>query len=123
MDITKTSFYPLLLDILTDISESYFVAFDLELSGVPVKQPSANRRVGRPSLQERYQEVKEAAESCKGTTRERDLAELRGGEGRAPNWATSSVCDFRVIPVLPQLNQACTADYTACGAGSASVNV
>lgn len=62
MDITKTSFYPLLLDILTDISESYFVAFDLELSGVPVKQPSANRRVGRPSLQERYQEVKEAAE-------------------------------------------------------------
>jgi poly(A)-specific ribonuclease len=62
MDITKTSFYPLLLDILTDISESYFVAFDLELSGVPVKQPSANRRVGRPSLQERYLEVKEAAE-------------------------------------------------------------
>ncbi|KAL1588927.1 hypothetical protein WHR41_02368 [Cladosporium halotolerans] len=62
MDVTKTSFYPLILDILTDISESYFVAFDLELSGVPVKQASANRRVGRPSLQERYQEVKEAAE-------------------------------------------------------------
>lgn len=62
MDVTKTSFYPLLIDILVDISESYFVAFDLELSGVPVKQPAANRRVGRPSLQERYQEVKEAAE-------------------------------------------------------------
>ncbi|KAM0693377.1 hypothetical protein Q7P36_006631 [Cladosporium allicinum] len=62
MDVNKTSFYPLLLDILTDISKSYFVAFDLELSGVPVKQASANRRVGRPSLQERYEEVKEAAE-------------------------------------------------------------
>lgn len=62
MDVTKTSFYPLLLNILKDISESYFVAFDLELSGVPVKQAAANRRVGRPSLQERYEEVKEAAE-------------------------------------------------------------
>lgn len=62
MDVTKTSFYPLLLDILNDISESHFVAFDLELSGVPVKQAAANKRVGRPSLQERYQEVKEAAD-------------------------------------------------------------
>lgn len=62
MDVNQTSFYPLLLDILTDISESHFVAFDLELSGVPVKQSGASRRVGKPSLQERYQEVKEAAE-------------------------------------------------------------
>ncbi|KAK6437382.1 hypothetical protein LTR95_006416 [Oleoguttula sp. CCFEE 5521] len=62
MDVNKTSFYPLILDILADISESHFVALDLELSGVPVKQTGAKRRVGRATLQERYIEVKEAAE-------------------------------------------------------------
>ncbi|OQO11007.1 hypothetical protein B0A48_05262 [Cryoendolithus antarcticus] len=62
MDVNKTSFYPLILDILADISESHFVAFDLELSGVPVKQSGAKRRIGRATLQERYVEVKEAAE-------------------------------------------------------------
>ncbi|OQO13579.1 hypothetical protein B0A48_01808 [Cryoendolithus antarcticus] len=62
MDVNKTSFYPLILDILADISESHFVAFDLELSGVPVKQTGTKRRAGRATLQERYVEVKEAAE-------------------------------------------------------------
>ncbi|KAK6439834.1 hypothetical protein LTR95_003952 [Oleoguttula sp. CCFEE 5521] len=61
MDVNKTSFYPLILDILADISESHFVAFDLELSGVPVKQTGTKRRIGRATLQERYTEVKEAA--------------------------------------------------------------
>lgn len=62
MEVDKVSFYPLLLDILTDISEAHFVAFDLELSGVPTKKVKSDRGAGRPSLQERYLEVKEAAE-------------------------------------------------------------
>lgn len=62
MEVDRISFYPLLLDILSDLSESHFVAFDLELSGVPSK---LNRTVdgrGRPTLQQRYLETKEAAE-------------------------------------------------------------
>lgn len=63
MEVDKRSFYPLLLDILTDISESHFVAFDLELSGVPSKGTnSAYKGTGRPALQQRYLETKEAAE-------------------------------------------------------------
>jgi poly(A)-specific ribonuclease len=62
MEVDKVSFYPLLLDILTDISECHFVAFDLELSGVPSKGAKGGKDVGRPSLQERYLETKQAAE-------------------------------------------------------------
>lgn len=62
MEVDKHSFYPLLLDILTDISEAHFVAFDLELSGVPSKQSGAGKGTGKPTLQERYFETKEAAE-------------------------------------------------------------
>lgn len=58
MDVDKTSFYPLLTDILTDISTAHFVTIDLELSGIPTKDPSA----GKPTLQQRYLETKEAAE-------------------------------------------------------------
>ncbi|KAK3701390.1 hypothetical protein LTR37_015488 [Vermiconidia calcicola] len=63
MEVDKTSFYPLLLDILTDISESHFVTFDLELSGIPSKGAGSNNgKGGRPTLQQRYLETKEAAE-------------------------------------------------------------
>lgn len=58
MDVDKTSFYPLLPDILTDISTAHFVTIDLELSGIPTKDPAA----GKPTLQQRYLETKEAAE-------------------------------------------------------------
>ncbi|QIX00841.1 hypothetical protein AMS68_006358 [Peltaster fructicola] len=61
MDVTQTSFYPLLVDILHDLSKAHFVAFDLELSGVPVKQ-NRGQQSGRPSLQERYIETKAAAQ-------------------------------------------------------------
>ena len=57
MEVDKVSFYPLLLDLLTDISEAHFVSFDLELSGVPTKK--VKNGSGRPSLQERYVETKE----------------------------------------------------------------
>lgn len=60
MEVDKPSFYPLLLDILTDISEAHFVAIDLELSGVPSKQ--VRSEPGRQTLQQRYVETKEAAE-------------------------------------------------------------
>ncbi|KAK4540188.1 hypothetical protein LTR36_009686 [Oleoguttula mirabilis] len=60
MEVDKVSFYPLLLDIFTDISEAHFVAIDLELSGVPSKGMRADP--GKPTLQQRYRETKEAAE-------------------------------------------------------------
>ncbi|KAK5014569.1 hypothetical protein LTR16_004045 [Cryomyces antarcticus] len=59
MEVDKTSFQPLLLDILTAISQAHFVSFDLELSGVASKKKNG---MGKPTLQERYEEVKEAAE-------------------------------------------------------------
>jgi poly(A)-specific ribonuclease len=59
MDVDKVSFYPLLIDILTDISSAHFVAIDLELSGVPTKAVGGS---GKPTLQERYLEIKDAAE-------------------------------------------------------------
>ncbi|KAF2716781.1 CAF1-domain-containing protein [Polychaeton citri CBS 116435] len=63
MEVDKTAFYPVLLDVLTDISEALFVTFDLELSGVCSKAPAGGGKgPGRPSLQERYTETKEAAE-------------------------------------------------------------
>lgn len=60
MDVNKISFPSRLLDVLVAISEAHFVAFDLELSGVPVKPHGS--RAGRPSLQQRYLETKRAAE-------------------------------------------------------------
>lgn len=62
MEVDKFSFYPLLVDILTDISEAHFVAIDLELSGVPSKQSSSGNGAGKPTLQQRYLETKEVAE-------------------------------------------------------------
>jgi poly(A)-specific ribonuclease len=62
MEVDNISFYPLLLDILHDLSEAHFVAFDLELSGVPSKGIRSGSGQGRPTLQQRYLETKEAAE-------------------------------------------------------------
>src|ERR1700761_102482 len=62
MEVDNISFYPLLLDILHDLSEAHFVAFDLELSGVPSKGIRSSDGQGRPTLQQRYSETKEAAE-------------------------------------------------------------
>jgi len=59
MDIDNISFDPYLLSIIEAISTSRFVALDLELSGIPSKPPSG--RV-KHSLQNRYEEIKSAAE-------------------------------------------------------------
>ncbi|GAB7348706.1 hypothetical protein MBLNU459_g7445t1 [Dothideomycetes sp. NU459] len=61
MEVDKISFPSRLLDILVAISEAHFIAFDLELSGVPVK--ARGDHFGKPSLQERYLETKRAAEN------------------------------------------------------------
>src|SRR4030095_9370417 len=60
MDITKQAFYHHLPRILNDITECCFVALDLELSGIATRQ--CRGLAGKQSLQERYDEVKDAAE-------------------------------------------------------------
>ena len=58
MDISRSRFPLELVKIIQLVADSHFVAFDLEFSGI------AGRRKNRkkPSLQEVYQDVKEAAE-------------------------------------------------------------
>lgn len=60
MDITRHDFLENLPTVLKHISKSTFIAFDLELSGIPPQ----NRRNGsdRATLQDRYRAVKTAAE-------------------------------------------------------------
>lgn len=60
MDLNRTTFPAMLPTLLKVISESHFIAFDLELSGIPTQR----RRYaeGKSTLQERYWEVKCAAE-------------------------------------------------------------
>lgn len=62
MDIVRFNFPWKLLEILTAVSESHFVSFDLELSGVPVRPYGAAREPGKQTLQQRYAETKAAAE-------------------------------------------------------------
>ncbi|KAF2834403.1 CAF1-domain-containing protein [Patellaria atrata CBS 101060] len=59
MDVTRISFPARLLEVLEALSESTFVALDLELSGIPVQKP---RNAQKQTMEERYQEVKAAAE-------------------------------------------------------------
>ena len=62
MDVDATSFPNRLLGILVNISESDFVSFDLELSGIPNRMPGKVWKRGRQTLAERYAETKEGAE-------------------------------------------------------------
>ncbi len=67
MDVTCHDFQPKLRLILEAISKSLFVSFDLELSGIPSRQtnkprdPTQHDR-GKQTLQQRYEETKQAAE-------------------------------------------------------------
>ncbi|KAF2497798.1 CAF1-domain-containing protein [Lophium mytilinum] len=58
MEIDRTSFPHHLLGVLNAISESHFVSIDLEFSGICAKPPKSRKH----TLEERYQETKEAAE-------------------------------------------------------------
>ena len=67
MDINNSNFNSSLLSLLRAISKAHFVAIDLELSGIPshqIHKPriAGNRRTGKATLQERYEDTKEAAE-------------------------------------------------------------
>jgi len=67
MEVNGLAFQSQLPSILGAISRSKFVAFDLELSGIPGRQTGQARAPGRgedgkQTLQERYQETKKAAE-------------------------------------------------------------
>ncbi|KAF2085243.1 CAF1-domain-containing protein, partial [Saccharata proteae CBS 121410] len=59
MEVDRISFAGRLLDILEAMSESHFISFDLELSGVPSKQASSKAKM---TMEERYQDIKAAAE-------------------------------------------------------------
>ncbi|KAF2218909.1 ribonuclease H-like domain-containing protein [Elsinoe ampelina] len=61
MDVNRFQFPARLLEILTAVSESHFVALDLELSGVPVR-PYGASHAGKQTLQQRYAEIRLAAQ-------------------------------------------------------------
>jgi len=61
MEVDRIDFYPMLPTMLKHISTAHFVGFDLELSGIPVRKQHASE--GRQNLQQRYAEVKRAAET------------------------------------------------------------
>ena len=67
MDVSRHRFQACLLFILEDIANSHFVSIDLELSGIPGPQtrrskPDGLGSGGKPTLQERYIEIKQAVE-------------------------------------------------------------
>ena len=66
MDVDRKTFLWQLPRILNAIATAHFVSFDLELSGIPGKVGRKIRRFDeingtKQTLQERYQEAKEAA--------------------------------------------------------------
>ncbi|KAL1961158.1 hypothetical protein VTO42DRAFT_3103 [Malbranchea cinnamomea] len=65
MEVTKQSFYWHLPRMLNDLSRCCCVALDLEFSGIAGRSSAGNGNSGKgnPTIQERYQEVKAAAET------------------------------------------------------------
>jgi len=61
MDVTQENFRKMVLDILRNIANADYVAIDLEMSGISLRQPGEHRGNGKPSLQQQYAECKEAA--------------------------------------------------------------
>lgn len=63
MDIDCNTFPYMLPTIMKRIANSHFIAFDLELSGIPERRRRRQQNAtGRVTLQERYADTKEAAE-------------------------------------------------------------
>jgi hypothetical protein len=66
MEVDQQRFWHELLPILKAISNASFVTVDVEMSGIstrPRYSPSGRfNETGKPSLQEQYEETKEAAE-------------------------------------------------------------
>ncbi|KUJ19557.1 CAF1-domain-containing protein [Mollisia scopiformis] len=67
MDVGGAEFRSSLLRILRDISEATIVTFDLEMSGITTKPKCSagdqSLNVGKPTLQNQYEEMKSAAET------------------------------------------------------------
>ena len=106
MDINATSFYGNLLDVFTTISESQFVSFDLELSGVSSKPQRPNDTT--QTLQERYEEIKQAAERYQilqiGLTCVREVSRVVTSEGGQEPELVYGVqpYNFNLSPLLPE---------------------
>ncbi|KAL8636251.1 MAG: hypothetical protein Q9228_006332 [Teloschistes exilis] len=98
MDVTRHTFHGLLPSLIAAIADAHFVAIDLELSGIPGQQINKPRAAGprfdgKPSLEERYAEVKQAAEkyqvlqlgiTCAGENRNRgDVTRIRSWSHRS----------------------------------------
>ena len=65
MDVKGITFQPQLPALLEAIADSHFVAIDLELSGIQSRysnKPAGFIDGGKQTLQQRYEETKEAAE-------------------------------------------------------------
>lgn len=67
MDVSGSNFQSLLPSILDAVATAHFVTIDLELSGIPGQQMNKSRAAGesssgKPTLQQRYEETKTAAE-------------------------------------------------------------
>ena len=63
MDVSGQNFWSLIPTILDDVQNALFVAFDLELSGIPTRQSHRSpQEPGLPTLEARYAETKRAAE-------------------------------------------------------------
>lgn len=66
MDVPRHKFQAQLPFILEDIANAHFISIDLELSGIPGPQINRSRvdgaSSGKPTLQERYTDIKRAAE-------------------------------------------------------------
>ena len=66
MEIDQGHYRKQLLTVLKHISRASFVAFDLEMSGINKKTVfgiDGSARDGKPTLQQLYEETKEAAET------------------------------------------------------------
>jgi len=67
MEVDHSSFWQQLLPILRNISNASFVTFDLEMSGITTRlrhgASGRSQDIGRPTLQQQYEETKEAAET------------------------------------------------------------
>lgn len=63
MEIDGHDFRYQLLHVLKHISNATFVSFDLEMSGINTRRGDRSHDVGKPTLQQQYEEMKEAAET------------------------------------------------------------
>lgn len=66
MEVNKQDFRLQLLPILKNIADAKFISFDLEMSGISTRPRygtgDRSQDVGKPSLQQQYEEMRSAAE-------------------------------------------------------------